>query len=153
MIWFGSEIKPSNINVRLKKMKKRLRKKQHRGEFTEWGRQLVATRNTKEDADDFQDAFILQAIEANGCYCGGSLSDDKVDVIVELGRLSKDPETKFSKVTAWLDARQDVEDWRAGPLFDIWHGDYDDIEDQSEQMHGETTSDSALRSEPEASRA
>lgn len=115
-------------------MKKRLRKKKHCGEFSEWGRQLVAIRDTKKDADAFQDAFIAEAIEDNGCCCGGSLSDDKVDVIVELGKMTDDPEAKFSKVTAWLDARPDVEGWRAGPLFDLWHGDYDDIEEQSERV-------------------
>lgn len=113
-------------------MKKRLRKKEHRGEFAEWGRQLVATRNTRHDADAFQDAFILEAIEANGCCCGGCLSDDKIDVIVELGRMSEHPEATFAKVTAWLDARPDVEGWRAGELFDLWHGDYQDIDDGSE---------------------
>ena len=108
-------------------MKKRLRKKTHRGEFTEWGRQLVATRNTTADADVFQDGFILEAIEANGCYCGGCMSDDNVDVIVELGKVTDNPEAKFAKVTEWLDARPDVEGWRKGELFDIWHGAYQDI--------------------------
>lgn len=115
-------------------MKKRLRKKKHLGDFSEWGRQLVAIRNTKKDADEFHDAFIIEAIEANGCYCGGSLSDDKINVIVELGKQSEDLESKFAKVTAWLDDRADVEEWRAGTLFDLWHGDYVDIiENQSEQ--------------------
>jgi len=114
-------------------MKKRLRKKKHIGEFAEWGRQLVASRNTNINADAFHDAFIIEAIEANGCYCGGSLSDDKINVIVELGKMSENLESKFAKVTAWLDKRSDIEEWRAGPLFDLWHGDYDDIEDQSEQ--------------------
>jgi uncharacterized protein YggL (DUF469 family) len=72
-------------------MKKRLRKKKHIDEFAEWGCQLIATRNTKRDADAFQDAFIIEAIEGNGCYCGGSLSDDRIDVIVELGKMSKTP--------------------------------------------------------------
>jgi len=110
-------------------MKKRLRKKTHCAEFTEWGRQLVVTRNTKADAEAFQDAFILEAIEANGCYCGGLLSDDKVDVVVELGMLSGDPEATFAKVTAWLDARPDVQAWHASERFDVWHGDIDDIKD------------------------
>lgn len=44
------------------------------------------------DADAFHDAFIIEAIEGNGCYCGGSLSDDKIDVIVELVKMSEDPE-------------------------------------------------------------
>jgi len=130
-------------------MKKRLRKKKHRGEFTEWGRQLVANRNTKADAEAFQDAFILEAVEANGCYCGGSLSDDKVDVIVELGRMSDDPEKRFARVTGWLNARHDVESWRAGPLFDLWHGDYDDIEDKSEQQVGQVSSESSPSSAPD----
>jgi uncharacterized protein YggL (DUF469 family) len=82
-------------------MNKRVRKKKHRGGFIEWERQLVANRNTTEDAEAFQDAFILEAIEANDCYCGGSLSDDKVDVIVEPGRMSQYPEGKFAKVTTW----------------------------------------------------
>jgi uncharacterized protein YggL (DUF469 family) len=113
-------------------MKKRLRKKKHCGEFAEWGRRLVATRNTKENAEAFQDAFIREAIEDSGCYCGGGFTDDKVDVVVELGRMSEDPEARFSKVAAWLDARPDIESWRAGPLFDLWHGDYEDIEERSD---------------------
>ena len=118
-------------------MKKRLRKKKHCGEFAEWGRQLVATRNTKQDTDAFQDAFIVEAIESNGCYCGGGFTDDKIDVIVELGKMSENPDVKFSKITAWLDTRPDVEGWRAGPLFDLWYGNNDDIEEWSEQAVGD----------------
>jgi len=66
------------------------------------------------------------AIEANGCFCGGSMADDKIDVVVELGRLSGDPDGRFARVTAWLDARIDVAGWRAGPLVDLSHGDFAD---------------------------
>jgi len=114
-------------------MKKRLRKKKHIGEFAERGRQLIAARNTKTDAEAFQDAFIIEAIEGNGCYCGGSLPDDKLNVIVELGKMPEEPESKFATVTAWLDTRTDIEEWKAGPLFDLWYGDYEDIDEQSEQ--------------------
>lgn len=117
-------------------MKKRLLKKKHLGQFAELGSQLVAIRNTKANPDAFQDAFIIEAIEANGCFCGGALSDDKIDVIVELGRRSEDPEEKFSKITAWLDARPDVQDWRAGPLFDVWYGNYEDIGEKIERQVG-----------------
>jgi len=72
-------------------MKKRLRKKKHRGEFTEWGRQLVITRNRRDGFDEFLDAFIEEAIEANGCYCGGGGKEDNLDFVVELGRRSDDP--------------------------------------------------------------
>lgn len=105
-------------------MKKRLRKKKHRGEFTEWGRQLVITRNRKDAFDEFLDSFIEDAIEANGCYCGGGGMEDKLDVVVELGRRSDHPDARLKKITEWLHARPDVESWNAGEEFDIWRGDF-----------------------------
>jgi hypothetical protein len=36
-------------------------------------------------------------------------------------------------IIAWLDARPDVECHKTGDEFDIWHGNYDDIEDGGEQ--------------------
>jgi len=111
-------------------MKKRLRKKKHLGEFTQWGCQLVITRNRKDAFDEFLDAFIEEAIEANGCYCGGGGKEDKLNVVVELGRRLDDPAGRLKRITAWLDARPDVQSWKAGDEFDIWHGDFQDIEDK-----------------------
>lgn len=124
-------------------MKRRLRKKKRLAEFTEWGRQLIVTRNTKENADAFQDAFILEAIEGNGCYCGGGMSEDRINVIVELGKSSDNPEERFAKIIAWLDGRSDVQGWEASPLFDLWHGDLEDIEERSLPEPGEQ--DSSVR--------
>lgn len=115
-------------------MKKRLRKKKHLGEFTEWGRQLVILRNLKNGFDEFLDAFIEEAIELNGCYCGGGGKENKLDVVVELGRRSDDPDARLKRITAWLDARSDVESWKVGEEFDLWHGDFQDIGDEIEQQ-------------------
>ncbi len=109
-------------------MKKRLRKKKRIGEFAEFGRQLVAFRNTKMNPNEFHDAFISEAIENNGLLCGGGLSEDKISVIVQLGKMSENPESKFVKVTAWLDERSDIEKWIVGPLFDLNYDDYEDID-------------------------
>jgi len=114
-------------------MKKRLLKKKHCGEFIEWGRQLVITRNGRGGFDEFLDAFVEEAIEANGCYCGGSGKENKLDVVVELGRRMDDPAARLKRITAWLDARPDVQSWRMGEEFDIWHGDFQNIEDRIEQ--------------------
>ncbi|PIP06199.1 MAG: hypothetical protein COX51_09390 [Syntrophobacteraceae bacterium CG23_combo_of_CG06-09_8_20_14_all_50_8] len=113
-------------------MKKRLRKKKHQGEFKEWGRQLVITRNTKDGFDEFLDAFIEKAIEANNCYCGGGGKEDSLDVVVELGRMADDPDGRFKRITDWLDTRHDVVRYRAGTMFDLWHGSFEDIEEKSE---------------------
>ena len=113
-------------------MKKRLRKKKYLGEFAEWGRQIVITRNRKNEFDEFLDAFLEEAIEANGCYCGGGGKEDKFDVVVELGRRASDPDAKLAKITAWLDGRPDVQDYKIGDLFDIWHDNFEDIEEKIE---------------------
>ncbi|MDZ7759650.1 MAG: 50S ribosome-binding protein YggL [Desulfovermiculus sp.] len=110
-------------------MKKRMRKKKRLGEFTEWGRQLVISRNSHEGFDEFLDAFIDEAIEANGCYCGGGGSADKLSFIVELGRRKHDPDARMANIESWLGTRPDVDTWEVGPEFDIWHGDYQDIEE------------------------
>jgi uncharacterized protein YggL (DUF469 family) len=128
----GQLIRPS-FDLKGQEVKKRLRKKKHRGEFIEWGQQLIFTRNCKDGFDEFFDAFIEEAIEANGCYCGGGGKEDKLDMVVELGRSSDDPATRMKTITAWLDARSDVQSWRTGEEFDIWHGDFQDIEGKNEQ--------------------
>jgi uncharacterized protein len=104
-------------------MKKRQRKKKHCGEHAEWGRQVVIARARKDGFDGFLDAFILEAIEANGCLCGGGGREDKLDVIVELGRETDDREGRIRGICAWLDGRGDVADYRIGALFDLWHDD------------------------------
>jgi len=106
-------------------MKKRIRKKKHLTEFTEWGRQLVITRNRKNGFDEFPDAFI-GTIEANGWYCGGGGKEDTLDVIVELGRLSVDRDEKMKSIIAWLEARSDVQSWKVGDEFDLWYGNFDE---------------------------
>jgi uncharacterized protein YggL (DUF469 family) len=108
---------------------KRLRKKKYYGEFAESGRQLIVMRNRKEGFDEFFDAFIEEAIEANECYCGGGGREDNLSVVVELGLRSDDPDARLNKITAWLDARLDVQTWKIGEEFDVWHGDYKDIEE------------------------
>ena len=109
-------------------MKKRLRKKHHRGEFTQWGHQLVINRNRQDGFDEFLNAFIEEAIDANGCQCEGAGTEDKLEAVVEIGRLAEDPAGKLRKVTAWLDGRPDVREYKTGPVFDLWNGPWEEIE-------------------------
>jgi len=52
---------------------------------------------------------------------------------VELGRRASDPEAKLKRITAWLDARPDVGSFKTGEEFDLWHGNFDDVEQGIEQ--------------------
>jgi len=113
-------------------MKKRLRKKKHRGEFTEWGCRIVITRQSKDGFDEFLDAFIEEAIEGNNCYCGGGGTGDRIDMVIELGRREKDLIGRLSAITGWLDKRPDVMNYRTGELFDLWNESYKEMPDGSD---------------------
>lgn len=112
-------------------MNKRLRKKKHLGEYAEWGRELEISRNAGDGFDDFMDIFIEEAIGANGCYCGGGGSAEKLSFVIELGRTCDDPNGRTKNIEAWLDARNDVRGYRIGPVFDLWHGDSSDIDEET----------------------
>ena len=89
-------------------------------------------RNRQDGFDEFLDAFIEEAIEANGCYCGGGGSADKLSFVVELGCRSDDPDARMAEIEDWLGSRPDVKSWQVGPEFDLWHGGYQDIEEHLE---------------------
>jgi len=96
---------------------------------------MIITRNRKDGFDEFLDAFIEEAIEANACYCGGGGKEDKLDVIVGLGVRSENPDAKLTRITTWLGVRPDVKSWKVGQEFDLWHGDFVDIEEGTEQVN------------------
>lgn len=112
-------------------MKKRLRKKKHLNEFAQWGRQIVIVLDETGNLDDFLDAFLDEAIEANNCYCGGGGFPEKLSFIIELGRRSDNPDTRFKRIAEWLDERADIKTWKAGEEFDLWHGEYEDMTDNA----------------------
>ncbi len=106
-------------------MRKRLRKKTHRGEFREWGAPLSIVRTQDEAFDTFLDDFLEYGIEANDCFFGGGGSYKRLEGIVELGCVSDDFEAKLDCVIKWLESRQDVERYDVGDLVDLWHGPFD----------------------------
>jgi uncharacterized protein YggL (DUF469 family) len=62
------------------------------------GCQLIVRRNRRDGSDAVLDAFIDEAIEANGLYCGGGGKGSLLDVVVELGRpLAEKSRALFSR--------------------------------------------------------
>ena len=74
-------------------MKKRIRKKQRIGEYTEWGRYVARARKSEYGFDEFLNAFVEEAIESNGCFCGGGGKGKRMEYIVELGQGLDDAES------------------------------------------------------------
>jgi uncharacterized protein YggL (DUF469 family) len=105
-------------------MKKRLRKKLRRGEFQELGFEVrfrAVDDLSGEAFDNVADAFISQAIEANGLICGGGGKKPEWEVFVTLDRRGSATETHRQAVQQWLATRPEVTTSQVGPLVDAWY--------------------------------
>ena len=101
---------------------RRLRKKLCVDEFQELGFELNL--NFKEDLADeaidaFLDAFLKEAMEANGLgYVGGD--DFGLVCLSKRGSVS---EEQRATVEAWLKARTELTNVEVSPLLDVWYPD------------------------------
>lgn len=108
-------------------MKKRLRKKKKIGEFKVFGAPIQMKMKSETDFDSFLDEFLSEAIEANGCYIGGGGQKDRFAGFIELGRMSDLPETRLKRISEWLDARSEVENYKIGNITDAWYGPFEQL--------------------------
>ncbi len=103
-------------------MKKRLRKKKHKGEFAVLGRQIVVRRSSSNDPQAFLDRFI-EIVEANGCVCGGSSSPEVLDVVIELGQRNQNLDQRMNEIVNAIRSDTTVSSIAVGDEFDVWYGD------------------------------
>jgi uncharacterized protein YggL (DUF469 family) len=105
-------------------MRKRLRKKRHLGEFQELGFEVTFRLRegaTIEDLDPILDAFLEEAMEANGLVAGGGGRPDDQDFFVCLGGRGSATDDHRRRVVTWLGSRAEILDPIVGPLADAWH--------------------------------
>lgn len=101
-----------------KRRTRRLRKKLHLGEFREFGFELsmcLCDGLSEAEFDRFWDAFLVDAIEAQGLLFGGG----KEGFVVRKGGGSVTEAQRLS-VHDWLCARPEISSVAAGPLVDAW---------------------------------
>ena len=109
-------------------MKKRLRKKLHKGEFAVFGVSLKVSfsLNLSEAVfDQFIDDFIEHAIEARGLSFGGGGSRDKgwAGVIQPRKFETIIREDDLVWLRAWLVKQAVVESFELSKPWDIWYGE------------------------------
>ena len=99
---------------------RRLRKKLCVGEFQELGFELNLEFQedlSDEAVDAFLDAFLAQAMDANGLdYVGGE--DFGLVCLAERGSVS---EEQRSAVQSWLQGRPELTKIEVSPLLDAWY--------------------------------
>jgi hypothetical protein len=107
-------------------MRKRLRKKLHRGEFQERGfdvRFRISPNLDESSYNKLIDAFIEQAIEANDLMFGGGGRESEWGGFVTLDRRGSATEEHRQFVQRWLQNQPHVVEHQVGPLVDAWYSD------------------------------
>lgn len=116
----------------------RLHKKLHSGPYQDMGFEVHFQVNQDWDTPEMEklyDAFVVEAIEANGLSCGGGASAEAdgyfAHFFVDKIREQKKCAWKFvhesannedrSNVEQWLKNQTDIVWFEVGPLFDAWY--------------------------------
>ena len=115
-------------------MRKRLRKKKHVCEFTDFGFPVAIRLVDGANFDLFLDEFIEDAIEANSCYFGGGGKNGRISGIVQLGLKTDLPEQRLKEISNWLDSNNNVADHIYGEINDVWYGSFNDIDALAEKI-------------------
>lgn len=106
------------------KLKRRLRKKFHLGEFQEFGFEISV--NFKKGIDEIQfNKFwhdIIGEIENAGFLCGGSGDYNRWQVFVTSKKKFTSPTNEEQKkIRIWFENRWEVKDCKIGELLDAWN--------------------------------
>ncbi len=105
-------------------MRKRLRKKLRRGEFTEYAFDVqysLTAGMLAGAAEEFLDRFIEHAIEARNLCCGGGGKELSWDFLVTKAGGGSTTEEDRSAVQAWLAGQPEVRSYAVGQFVDAWH--------------------------------
>jgi uncharacterized protein YggL (DUF469 family) len=105
-------------------LRKRLRKKLRRGEFTEYAFDVQYSLNTglpAAAAEEFFDRLIEHAIEARNLCCAGGGKDLSWDFLVTKAGRGSTSEEDRTAVQAWLAQQPEVRSYAVGQFVDAWH--------------------------------
>lgn len=119
--------KKSNSKGRVRNLNQRQRKKLHLAEFQEFIFEVKVKFRSPMDVDAL-DAFVDKLfgyVEARGMLVagmGGSLPVVETECFVQQAGRGSPSEEDRQAVTAWFQARPEVESAVAGDFVDGWHG-------------------------------
>lgn len=112
-------------------MKKRLRKKFHKGEFKEVGFEIsfIIDNNISEaDFDKFLDNFI-DIVEVNDlCFSGGGSKDNWSGIISKEKKYLCTDESDKLYILNWLKTRKELVEPKIGKDIDLWYPPDDFLE-------------------------
>jgi uncharacterized protein YggL (DUF469 family) len=123
-----SRFHPTTIHVRQSpRMKRRIRKKKHLGEFRQFGFSLACRFHASvspEQFDRFVDEFIIEAIEAGGLAFGGGGDPARKwsGIVCRAHRYDSITEKEQERVRDWLRGQEILAAVEISKPWDVWHG-------------------------------
>lgn len=106
------------------KLKKRLRKKLHVGEFQQFGFQISAQFHAKlktAEFDELYDDFIDAIEDAKLLFGGGGEESGIKGFITERKKYASPSIEQKEKITSWLANRSEIASYKVGDLKDAWN--------------------------------
>ncbi len=107
-------------------MKRRLRKKLHKGEFKEWAFRLDFNLKIEDDSpemEQFIDDFILNGVVAHGMLCNGAIGKESHQIIEAQDARTTGAE-HIAAIKAWMESHPMVESFTVGELKDAWYDSF-----------------------------
>jgi uncharacterized protein YggL (DUF469 family) len=106
-------------------MRKRLRKKLHKKEFTQYGFSIWLRFKigfSEEESDRLMDRFLDELIEANGLQFGGGGNGHEWEGVVAVAGRGSAKQTHRQLVSDWLGSQPAIVEFQIGDLQDVWYG-------------------------------
>ncbi len=106
-------------------MRKRLRKKLHKGEFAEYGFSIWFRFHqglAEAESSELIDRFLDELIETNGLQFGGGGNEMEWDGVVAMAGRGSTSEEHRQMLGGWLGKQSAIAEYRIGHLQDVWYG-------------------------------
>lgn len=106
------------------KLKRRLRKKFHIGEFRELGFEIFVNFRTNlsdEKFDKFYDDFISLMEENKLLFGGGGCSKEVEGFITSAKKFASPTKGNKERIKSWVESREEVGNCRVGNFKDAWN--------------------------------
>lgn len=91
-----------------------------------WGVFITIKLKNNRIKDEFWDAFIVEAIETNGCLFNGGGHKEQLSGVIDFGPNLSSAKGKYTVIQEWFSTREDVLSYTIGDIVNLKDGNIKD---------------------------